>query len=84
MRIAIYSSIGNKKGQDTENQLAQLRRYALSQDREVRLFVDCESGKTCDRAEFQKLFEAAPHREFQVCWCGPWIASWAKVWPRSS
>jgi hypothetical protein len=48
------------------------------------MFVDCESGKTCDRAEFQKLFEAAPHREFQVCWCGPWIASWAKVWPRSS
>jgi hypothetical protein len=54
MIISIYSHIGNNKGQDTENQLDELRRYAGSQQREVYLFVDREAGKTGHRAEFQK------------------------------
>ena len=66
MKFAIYSNIGNKRGQDTADQLAQLRRYALSQDRAVRLFVDRQEGQTGERAEFQQLFAAAAHREFQV------------------
>ena len=66
MRIAIYSSIGNHKGQDTQDQLAQLQRQAHSQCREVYLFVDRTTDKTGDRPEFQKLFESAARREFQV------------------
>jgi len=54
MIISIYSHIGNNKGQDTENQLDELRRYAGSQQREVYLFVDRDAGKTGHRAEFQK------------------------------
>jgi len=66
MIISIYSHIGNNKGQDTENQLDELRRYAGSQQREVYLFVDREAGKTGHRAEFQNLFRSAARREFQV------------------
>jgi hypothetical protein len=66
MIISIYSNIGNNKGQDTENQLAELRRYAGSQHREVYLFVDREGGKTGRHAEFQNLFQSAARREFQV------------------
>jgi DNA invertase Pin-like site-specific DNA recombinase len=66
MIMSIYSNIGNNKGQDTENQLAELRRYAGSQHREVYLFVDREGGKTGRRAEFQNLFQSAARREFQV------------------
>ena len=66
MKVAIYSSIGNKEGQDTEEQLAQLKRHVLSQQREVYLFVDREAGKIGHRAEFQNLFQSAARREFQV------------------
>jgi DNA invertase Pin-like site-specific DNA recombinase len=66
MKVAIYSSIGTKKGQDTEEQLVQLQRHVLSQHREVYLFVDREAGKTGHRAEFQNLIESAARREFQV------------------
>ena len=66
MIISIYSHIGNNKGQDTENQLDELRRYAGSQQREVYLFVDRDAGKTGHRAEFQNLFRSAARREFQV------------------
>src|ERR1035438_5282654 len=45
MRFAIYSNIGNKKGQDNENQLAQLKRYALSQDRVYRMRAGCKPMK---------------------------------------
>jgi hypothetical protein len=66
MIISIYSNIGNNKGQDTEDQLAELRHYAGSQQREVYLFVDREAGKTGHRAAFQNLFQSAARREFQV------------------
>ena len=66
MIISIYSHIGNNKGQDTEDQLAELRHYAGSQQREVYLFVDREAGKIGHRAEFQNLFQSAARREFQV------------------
>ena len=66
MRAAIYARVSKKEGQDTENQLLQLRRYALDQQWEVTLFVDHETGKHADRTEFQKLFEAASRREFSV------------------
>ena len=66
MKIAIYSSIGHNKGQDTEDQLAQLRSHVLERHCEVYLFVDRDSGKTSERAQFQKLLESAARRDFQV------------------
>jgi DNA invertase Pin-like site-specific DNA recombinase len=64
---AIYARVSTKdKGQDTENQLAQLRRYAESQSWEVVEYIDHETGKHANRAAFQKLFEAASRREINM------------------
>ena len=65
---ALYGRVSTKdKGQDTENQLAQLREYAPKQGWTVyREYVDCESGSTPDRAEFQRMFEDASRRKFDV------------------
>jgi len=71
MNVAIYANIGNKKGQDSEDQLAQLRSrqlrsQVLGPHREVNLFVDRDSGNTSKRPEFQKLLQYAAHGDFQV------------------
>lgn len=67
MKAAIYARVSTKdKGQDVENQLAQLRRYAQAQEWTVVEFVDHETGKHSDRAQFQELFAAASRREFNV------------------
>lgn len=64
---AIYARVSTKdKGQDTENQLAQLRRYAESQNWKVIEFIDHETGKHADRAALNKLFEAASRREINM------------------
>lgn len=55
------------KGQDTENQLAQMRDYAKSQEWEiVGEFIDRKSGKSGDRDQFNELFEAAERKEFDI------------------
>lgn len=55
------------KGQDTENQLIQLREYAASMSWEIAAeFVDRKSGKTGDRDQFKMLFEAADRKEFTI------------------
>jgi len=46
--------------------LDQLRQRVLSKYGEAYLFVDRESAKTSGRAEFQKLFQSAVRREFQI------------------
>jgi len=67
MRAAIYARVSTKdKGQDVENQIVQLRRYAAKQGWAVDLFVDHETGKHADRAQFQGLFKSASRREFDV------------------
>lgn len=66
MRAAIYARVSRKEGQDTENQLLQLRRYAVDQGWEATLYVDYESGKSADRGQFQALFAAASRHEFGV------------------
>lgn len=67
MRAAIYARVSTKdKGQDTENQLTQLRKYAESQQWEVREFIDHETGKRSDRDQFQAMFDCAARREFDV------------------
>ncbi len=68
MRAALYGRVSTKdKGQDTENQLRQLREFAASQGWTVtREYVDRETGSTDDRAEFQVMFKDASQRKFDV------------------
>lgn len=67
MRCAIYARVSTKdKGQDTENQLVQLRRYAESQDWQVVEYIDHDTAKHSARAQLQAMFAAASRREFGV------------------
>ena len=65
---ALYAKVSTKdKGQDTENQLVQLREFAAKQGWIVSCeYVDRESGAKSDRAEFQRLFEDASRRKFDL------------------
>ena len=67
-RCAIYVRISTlDKGQDTENQLHQLRTYAAHQRYEiVSIYEDHVSGKTGEREAFRRLFEDASRRCFDV------------------
>jgi DNA invertase Pin-like site-specific DNA recombinase len=66
--VAIYARVSTRdKGQDTENQLRQLREFCRKQDwRVVCEFVDHATGKHSDREQFQALFAAASRSEFDV------------------
>jgi DNA invertase Pin-like site-specific DNA recombinase len=68
MKAAIYARVSTKDGrQDTENQLRQLRGFADSQNWTViHEYVDRASGKRGDRQQFQKMFETASRREFDI------------------
>jgi DNA invertase Pin-like site-specific DNA recombinase len=68
MKIAIYARVSTKdKGQDTENQLAQLREFASKQGWQiVAEFVDRETGSKSERAEFQAMFQDASQRKFDL------------------
>jgi len=68
MKVAIYARVSTKdKGQDTENQLTQLREFAAKQDWTVFAeYIDHESGAKSDRSEFQRMFQDASRRKFDV------------------
>lgn len=68
IRVVIYARVSTRdKGQDTENQLRQLREFCQRQDWQiVREYVDRASGKHSDREQFQAMFDAASRREFDV------------------
>lgn len=68
MRAALYARVSTRdKGQDTENQLIQLRRFAATQGWTITIeYVDRISGKRSDREQFQKMFGAASRREFDI------------------
>jgi DNA invertase Pin-like site-specific DNA recombinase len=68
MRVAIYARVSTKdKGQEVENQLRQLREFAALQRWTIsREYVDHETAKTDDRAEFQAMFADASTRRFDV------------------
>src|SRR5215813_6355337 len=68
MRVAIYARVSTKdKGQETENQLRQLRAFSQSQGWTIyREFVDRESAATDDREQFQEMFLEASQRRFDV------------------
>ena len=67
-RIAIYGRVSTKdKGQETENQLRQLRDFCSRQGWEIAVeYVDRVSAKTGDREQFQEMFAAASRREFDI------------------
>lgn len=59
------STVGN--GQDTDNQLLQLREYCSRQGYTiVSEFVDYASGGRSDREQFQTMFKAAYRKDFDL------------------
>lgn len=67
MRVAIYARVSTKdKGQDTENQLHQLRDFAERHGTIYKVFTDQESGGKADRTEFKQLLLEAYQHKFDL------------------
>ncbi|MDO7849246.1 recombinase family protein [Hymenobacter sp. M29] len=68
MRVAIYARVSTRdKGQSTDNQLPDLRRYAEVQGWSIyKEYAEEESGGTANRSKFQKLFADAHQRKFDL------------------
>lgn len=68
MRAAVYARVSTKdRGQDTENQLLQLRDYCARQAWPiVKEYIDHVSGKSGERDGFKQLFVDASRRQFDV------------------
>ena len=68
MRAAIYVRVSTKdKGQETVNQLAQLREYCRALNWAViQEYEDHESGGKADRPPFQAMMTDASRRQFDV------------------
>ena len=68
VRTALYARVSTKdKKQDTENQLAQLRDFCGTQGWTVtHEYVDRATGKHSDRAQFQRLFQDASQRKYDL------------------
>lgn len=55
------------KGQDTENQVSELRRHAATQGWEVvKEYTDHKSAKSGERDQFKEMFDAAERHEFDA------------------
>jgi DNA invertase Pin-like site-specific DNA recombinase len=68
-RIVLYARVSTKdKGQDTRNQLHQLREFATKQDWTItQEYIDHVSGKSSNnRPQFQAMMKAASMREFDL------------------
>jgi DNA invertase Pin-like site-specific DNA recombinase len=67
-RVVLYARVSRKdKGQDTENQVAQLREFCAKQNWTItKEYVDQVSGKTHKRTEFQAMLAAASRHEFDL------------------
>jgi len=68
MRIALYARVSTRDhGQDTENQLSQLREFSRTQGwTVVGEYTDRVTGKHSDREQFQRLFQDASQRRFDT------------------
>jgi DNA invertase Pin-like site-specific DNA recombinase len=68
MQVALYARVSTRdKGQDAENQLAQLRAFAASQKWTVaQEYIDKASAKHSDREQFKRLFKDASRRKFEL------------------
>jgi DNA invertase Pin-like site-specific DNA recombinase len=66
MRCGVYVRVSTGK-QETENQLNQLREFARLQGWVVvAVYADQLTGKNSDREQFQRMFEDASRRKFDV------------------
>ena len=68
IRTAIYARVSTADGrQEAENQLAELRRFAKTQQWKIAAeYLDHESGGRADRVEFRRMFADAAQRKFDV------------------
>jgi|SRR5215467_10319252 len=68
IRVAFYGRVSTKdKGQEVENQLAQLREFAARSGWNiVAEYIDHESGKHSDCEHFEQMFRDASQRKFDV------------------
>jgi len=68
MKCAIYARVSTRdKGQDFTNQLIALREFAAKQDWLVVVeYIDQQSAKDSDREQFQRMFQEASTRKFDV------------------
>src|SRR3954449_11630661 len=71
MRIALYARVSTKdKGQDHENQLRELREFVTRKTAEgwvlAHEYVDKASGKSAERPAFQRIFQEASLRQFDL------------------
>jgi len=68
MKVGLYARVSTKdKGQETENQLVQLREFAAKQGWQiVSEYIDHETGSKSDRAQFQAVFADASRRKFDL------------------
>jgi len=69
LKVCLYARISTRdKGQDTENQLLQLRQFCKQQGWQmVGEYVDQKTGRTSDREAFQLLFQHAYEKRFDLC-----------------
>jgi DNA invertase Pin-like site-specific DNA recombinase len=67
-QVALYARISTKdKGQDSENQLLQLRHFCKQQGWQIAgEYVDQKTGRTSDRKAFQRLFQDAYEKRFDL------------------
>jgi DNA invertase Pin-like site-specific DNA recombinase len=67
-RVAIYGRVRTRdKGQEVENQFAQLRAFSAKQGWTISCeYADRESGANRDRIESQEMFRDAAHRRFDL------------------
>jgi DNA invertase Pin-like site-specific DNA recombinase len=67
MRVALYARVSTKdKGQDTENQLHQLRAFAEQHGTIYQVYTDQESGGKADRTDFKHLLREAYQHKFDL------------------
>src|ERR1039458_2458344 len=67
-KVCLYARVSTRdKGQDTENQLLQLRQFCKQQGwTVVQEYVDQKTGRTSDRQAFQQLFLDAYQKQFDL------------------
>lgn len=66
--VALYARVSTKdQGQDTENQLRELRAYCERSDYTIyKEYVDKESGRSSERKAFTHMMEDARHKKFDL------------------
>jgi len=68
MNCAIYARVSTRdEGQDFTNQLIALRQFALTRGWPIAAeLLDQQSAKDSNREQFQRMFQAASQRKFDV------------------